>query len=306
MTRTTDESIRPFPYEIAEMIIAHLAHNLDALKAFSLTCRSWYIVAVPHLHHSLTLAKRTPGFVRGRVVPPSTHKKLESLPELHKLGLMPLVEEIRVEQYPGANGWFVPRAFSRRNLHYFSAFANVRTLKLEKLEIYHFIPGIERYFGHFSPTLRSITLAEPQCTPRQLSYFLSLFANLDDIRIWRIFTNVPNTTVPETELDQLSAPKLHGQLVLRDFRSVETWRHLIASCGGLRFRYMDLGRDTACAPVLVGACAETLETLRLYLNGGLASRQSSVCLRIRSDDEQEANSIYRGSKSFDIYKFGLG
>jgi hypothetical protein len=63
---------------------------------------------------------------------------------------MPFVEEIRVEQYPGTP-WLVPRAFSRRDLRYFSAFANVQALTVDSLEIGRFIPGVERYFGHFSP-----------------------------------------------------------------------------------------------------------------------------------------------------------
>ena len=38
----------PLPYEIRKMIVAHLIHDLRSLKACSLTCRSWYIVTVPH------------------------------------------------------------------------------------------------------------------------------------------------------------------------------------------------------------------------------------------------------------------
>ena len=65
------------------MIIAHIAHDLGALKAFSLTCRSCYIAAVPHLHHTLAL---------------TNHGKLKPLSELHQLGLMPRIQEVRVEQ----------------------------------------------------------------------------------------------------------------------------------------------------------------------------------------------------------------
>lgn len=129
--------------------------------------------------------------------------------------------------------WFVPHEFSRHDLRYFSAFVNVRTLRLQNLEIYRFIPGVERYFGHFSPTLQSISLLEPRCTPRQLSYFLSLFSNLEDIEIER--TGAPNTTITDTKFAPFSAPKLQGRLALYDFGWVETWSHLITSCDGLRF-----------------------------------------------------------------------
>jgi hypothetical protein len=239
------------PYEILEMIIADVAHDLDALKACSLACRSWYIAAVPHLHHVLTLTDVTPSIARSELKP---------LSQLHRLGLMPLIKEIRVDQWHSR--WLVPQAFSSRDLSRFSAFANVQTLRFRYLEIRRFIPGIERYFGHFSPTLRSIMLVRPSCTPRQLSHFLSLFPNLDNIAIWYAPTRPPNTTGLDTELVPFSTPRLQGRLMLREYDSVETWTCLIASCGGLQFRYVDLCGVGGCAPLLFEACAETLETLR--------------------------------------------
>ena len=245
------ESACRLPYEIVEIVIAHAVDDLGALQACSLTCHSWYIAAVPHLHHILTLGDNIPGIAPG---------KLKPLSKLHQLGLMPLVKEIRVEQ---TRTWFVPQTLSRRGLRYFSAFANVQTLRLERLDIFRFIPGIERYFGQFSSTLRSIALLRPFCTPRQLSHFLSLFSNLDDIKIWRACTRLENPTIPDAELVPFSMPKLRGRLVLHDFGSVETWTHLVASGSDLRFRYMDLCNAGGCPPVLFEACAETLETLRL-------------------------------------------
>ena len=256
-TRIAHELAHCFPHEIMEIIIAHLTYDLNALKACSLTCHSWHIVTVPHLHHTIFLREKGSGI---------THDELKTLSKPHKRGLMPFVKEIRVcaryRWYP----WFVPRTFSRRNLHYFSAFANVQTLKVHYMEIYRFIPGIERYFGHFSPTLRSITLWAPRCTPRQLSYFFSLFPNLDDIEIkLMIRTNVPTTTIPDTELVPVSTPKLRGQLTLYSFYWTETWTDLISLCGGLRFRYMDLNCVAECVSILLEACAETLETIRFHV-----------------------------------------
>jgi hypothetical protein len=66
------------------MIIAHIAHDLDALKACSLTCRSWYIAASP-----------TPS---PYPYPHELRGKLKPLSKLHQLGLMPFIKEIRVEQ----------------------------------------------------------------------------------------------------------------------------------------------------------------------------------------------------------------
>ena len=257
LINTTRDATPPpplsFPYDIVEMIIAHLIRHRDTLEACSLTCRSWYTAAVPHLHHTLTLMGSKPGVGRSR---------LESLPKLHELGLIPLVREIRVKQKFGLGHWFAPLAFNHSDLDYFSAFANVHTLNIESMQIYRFMPGIERYFEHFSPTLRSITLSDLHCTPRQLSRFLSLFSNLEDIEIRNTHTYV-STTIPDTEPFPSSAPRLRGRLTLYNSGWVETWTHLISLSGGLRFRHMDLLNVGRCAPVLLEACAETLETLRI-------------------------------------------
>ena len=249
---TARESTCRIPYEVVEMIVAHLTHDVGALKGCSLTCRSWNIVAVPHIQHTLIL---------GRGVNPGG---LKPLPRLHALGFMPLVKEIRVEQWGGVGTWFAPRAFSLNSLRYFSAFANVHTLKTQNFEISHFIPGIERYFVHFSPTLRSVTLYDPCGTPRQLTRFFSLFPNLDEVKILRICVPTPPTAPPDTELVPFSAPKLRGRLTLYDFSLVELWTHMITSYGGLRFRHMDLRGSTSCVSTLLEACVDTLETLQLY------------------------------------------
>ena len=245
--RIAHESTCRVPYEVVETIIAHLARDPDALRTCSLICRSWHTATVPHLYYTLTLKGNGPDAIRG---------KPRSLPWLHGQGLLPFVKEVQVW---GFGCWFVPQAFGRRSLHYFSALANVHTLELHDIEIYRFIPGIERRFGHFSPTLRSITLSRPCGTPRQLSHFLSLFPNLDDVEIWKHSTSPTSDSIFDTQ--PISTPKLRGRLTLLDFRWVNTWTYLIVSCG-LRFRHMDLRESAKCAPILLEACAGTLETLR--------------------------------------------
>ena len=286
--RTAHESTCRVPYEIVEMIITHLISDLDALKACSLTCRSWCTVvvshlSVSHLYHTVTLKTESYRPIYNRLDSSYTRDQLWLLSRLHGLGLAPIVKEIRVGQphHRREGRWFAPQTLGYRGLKCFSAFANVHTLKLQELEIYRFIPGIERYFEHFSPTLRSITLFNPHCTPRQLSHFLSLFSNLDDVEIWGPCTPYPDTTIPDTELVSLSAPKLRGRLTLNRFHWVETWTRLIASCGGLRFRYMDLCSSTDCAPVLLDACAETLETLRFDATGSLGGKW--FCMNLPAD-----------------------
>lgn len=128
------KSTHSLPYEIVEMIIAHLVHDHRALVACSLTCRSWYIIAASRIHHTLFLWR---GF---------HHDRLKPLFKLHGLGLVPLVQEIRVEQSPRVENWLVPQTFGHRNLHYFSAFAKVHTLGLQRLDICRFFPHIKRHF----------------------------------------------------------------------------------------------------------------------------------------------------------------
>ena len=87
------------------------------------------------------------------------------------------------------------------------------------------------------------------------------FSNLDDIKLSRLFTDVPNKPALDAKLVPFSAPKLRGRLALRVFEFPETWTPLMASCG-LRFRYIELCWSTSSAPAPLEACAETLETLR--------------------------------------------
>ena len=191
-------------------------------KFNTLTCHSWNIAAVPHLRHTLTLRRNIPSFIGDGLDPPSARDKLKPLSKLHRFGLIPLVKEICIEQWCGAGSWFIPQAFSRSDLRYFSAFMNVHTLRFRGMEINRFIPRIKNYFEHFSPILRSITLFSPYCTPRQLSHFLSIFSNLDDIEIWYGRGSLSNTATSDEDLVPFSAPKLRGRLALRDFRWVET------------------------------------------------------------------------------------
>jgi len=152
-TRTT---IPPLPYDIVDTIIAHLTHDRRTLTACSLTCRSWYIAA-----YTLTLTERRPG---------TDHNLLKPLWRLQELGLIPLVREIRVDQKRFMPPWFMPQAFHHSDLRYFSAFASVQVLKLRNFDIRPFIQCVERYFGYFAPTLRSIALYNPRCTPRDLPH----------------------------------------------------------------------------------------------------------------------------------------
>jgi len=167
----------------------------------------------------------------------------------------------------------MPQAFFSSHLGDFSAPANLRTLKIQSMEIHRFIPNLKLYFEHLSLTLRSITLHDPRCTLPQLSHFLSFFSNLDDIEIWPGAIHIPDPTVLGTELVSSPTPKLRGRLVLYDFSWVETWTHL--SSGGPRFRHMDAmwTYNTPARPI--GGVRETLENPRLNARGGSVSAGNS-------------------------------
>ena len=256
------------------MIIAHLLHDLDTLKACSLTCRSWYVATVSHLHHTLSFKQD---------INDTARDKLRPLSALHELRLAPLIKEIQVDQSLGQYAWFVPRAFNRRDLRYFSTFSNVHTLRLRNLDIPRFLPDISRYFGHFSPTLQSITLYRPRCAPQQLSHFLSLFPNLDDIELRSpfIIDTGPGKLAPFSS----PPPGLRGRLALCDFHQVEVLTHLVASFGGLRFRHINLRNAVTSAPVLLKACARTLETLRFSVADDIYSKLFCAGLQIQADGE---------------------
>lgn len=247
---STPPSVPHLPSVPVEMIIAHLMYDTNTLKACSLTCRSWYSAAAPLLHHTITLYG---ALSRGN------HGYVEPLDTLHDLGLLPLVKEIQVRQYDDPSPWFTHRELAH------PAFANIHTLGIMDAQIHHLIEGgdtpcVGHNLAHLSPTLRSITLSFPCCTPRQLSRFLSYFSNLDDIAIAGIRAPKPETPVQDAEPIPSSTSKLRGRLALYCFRWVETLNLLSTSCGGLRFRQMNI--DASCAPFLLEACAETVETLR--------------------------------------------
>ena len=226
------------------MIIDYLIHDVWTLKACSLTCYSWYIAACSRLHRTLVLSDH--------------HGSLQTLSNWHALGLLPFAREIRILQPVGDPTWFLPQYFSHRDSRHFFLM-NVQSLTIRYLDVIAFLPRLQQSLGHLSPTLRSLTLFSPRCTPLQLAHFISLFPNLDDIAI-RNFT--PATDVLDGTLTPFSTPKLRGKLVLTSSDLVGTWEHLAASCG-LRFCFIHVWGVEECLPVLLDACAKTLETLRI-------------------------------------------
>ena len=242
---STAKRSNPLPHEIIEMIIDHFTHDIRTLKSFSLTCYPWYIAAFPFIHRTLVLS--------------DSNGSLKSLSNRHAMGLLPFTREIRILQRVYEPHWFLPQFFSHRNSRHFSTLTNVQSLTVQCLDIISFIPGLEQDFGHLSSTLRSLTLDGPRCTPLQLSHFISLFPNLDDIVI-RSFIPVPK--IFGEVLVSWTTPKLQGKLELVSSDVVETWEDLAVRYG-LQFRSVRFLGVSNCVPVILAACADTLETLRI-------------------------------------------
>ena len=159
----------------------------------------------------------------------------------------------------------VPDIFGSRTIRYFRALVNLQDLTIAGLDLSKFPVEAAKYFGHFSPTLRSVGLSRPRGTRRQLLDFFRLFPKLDDIKILSYHTR------PEAheELDPQLTPitgGLRGRLSLTWFSEVWLLKDMIVAFGGMRFTSMNL-REARGIQLLLETCADTLETVHVYPDG---------------------------------------
>ena len=183
------------------MIISHILLDTPTLKASSVTCRSWYLAALPHLHHTLTL-HGTNSDIAG--------EWLTSLQRLSEMRLLPFVKRLQIEQsYAGPH--FRPTVLHARGLVRFLALMSVQELRITELDLSVFTPQAQQNLGRFLPMLRSLSLRWPRGAYRQLLYFVGLFPNLDDLKV--IYDRVQEPTPGPAPTPQ-SAPSLRGRLEL--------------------------------------------------------------------------------------------
>ena len=248
------------PLELVEIIIAHLIYDRRSLLASSLTCYSWYIAAVPHLHHTLVTLTSSVWTELSLLWPkPLLYK--------HRLGLLPLVKKLRIRR--GTD--FIPVGFSPRQLSFcllprFYALNNVRELEIDYLDIPGFKPWVRLYFRRLLPTVQSLALREPRGSYRQILYFIGLFQHLEDLKLllgpeWR----PPKGQANDLTLTPPFAPPLRGRLTMTFIKSVTFLKGIIDLSGGIKFRQLDLFHVKQMS-LLLHACAETLETLRFHTN----------------------------------------
>jgi len=143
---------------------------------------------------------------------------------------------------------------------------NLQELAIGDINFYQFRGGPGKYFGHFSPTLRSITLSWPRGTRRQLLDFLTLFPKLENIKVSHYHGRPPAHEEPSTRRNAIRGG-LRGQLVLTNFgASVGLFEDIIVAFGGMRFSSVEL-EYVPGMQLLLEACANTLQTLRWYPDG---------------------------------------
>ena len=189
------------------MVIIYLIHDTPSLLTCSLTCYSWYIAVVPHLHHTLIIS--TNSLRKNRRCAwsnPLLHK--------HKLGLLPLVKVLLVYGDNSSHVGFSSKLFNHYTLCPFSAFTSINQLRIDYLDIPSFMPRIKRYFGHFSSTLQYLTLEEPKGSRREIIYFIGLFQHLEDLRLLYNMTKSQEEPVDHPMLVPPFVPPLRGWLIV--------------------------------------------------------------------------------------------
>jgi len=252
------------PLDVAEMITSHLIYDRRSLLVCSMICRSWYMAAVPHLHHTLTSRRRFYPFYRedGKRWP-------EPLIHMHKLGLLPFVKKLHI--YCDGSYFDVERIFPRTSYrtlrHPYSTMINLQELAIDDLRVDMLMPKLRRCFGYFSPTLRSLALREPRGSCRQIIYFIGFFQQLEDLKLI-LSSDTSTRHLQEGPNDYLTPsprfiPPLRGRLTMAYYEEVELLKLMINVFGGLRFHSMDLFAVDG-TQLLLDACAETLETLRFF------------------------------------------
>ena len=245
--------ITKLPQELVEEILSYFIDDIRTLLACSVTCRSWYIGAVRHLHYSLTtyddsLAPR--------------EEKLRwpgPLKQNYELGLLPCVKRLRIRLWRRDVGFAFER-LDEPNLRYFSALKNLRELGIDDLQVSSFMPNLKRCFGHLSPTLRFLSLRRPRGRSREIVYFIGLFPHLQDLKLHYGVLRNEEENIADTTLVPLCSPPLQGRLTLTFFTREQIVKDMITLFGGLRFHLFGV----KCLPLLFEKCAETLETLKLY------------------------------------------
>ena len=238
------------------MIIDYLIYNLPALCSCSLTCYSWYMAAISHLHATFSI---------NDISPQQKYKWPNSIRRMHRLGLLPLVKIVSIKwSYPTV---FSPMRFNCCTLRHFLTLTNVQILEIRDLDIPSFMPRIRRYFAPFLPTLCSLHLRAPKGSNRQIIFFIGLFQHLENLSL---FYESPGGN-PEEDLTLIPpfTPPLRGRLISWSWTTAGLFRDMFHLFGGMNFKTLNLFNASETR-FLLRACAKTLQVLRLHPNDPLS------------------------------------
>ena len=261
------------PQEIVEIVIAYLIYDLPSLRSCSLTCYSWYIAAVSHLHHTLTV------FIHRRYREKSRWR--DAIKRKHMLGLLPLVKTLGIKHCFQQD--FYPKRLNCCLLPKFLTLTNVQTLEIDGLDITKFIPKIAKYFGPLFSTVRSLHLKSPTGSNREIIFFIGSFRYLNDLLLcyrgydWRKDPKEDPTLIPPF------TPPLQGQLMVWKMVDEHLFRDMVHFFGEIRFSALNL-RNAGETRFLLRACAKTLRVLRLYPDHPLGEHLQLTRVQFRAND----------------------
>lgn len=136
------------------------------LLACSLTCRSWCITAVPHLHYTVTTLNFS-FWMTKRLWPRRTYAGLVCFPWTRSSRPTKTSPLIPVFFCGVVTSTYKAGSFTPRNPYGFSpeggsasafyldslALTNIRELEIEDLDFLGFIPRVRRYFRHSLPAV---------------------------------------------------------------------------------------------------------------------------------------------------------
>jgi len=235
------------------MVIAYLTYDTCSLRACTLTCYSWYIAAVPHLHQTLICPTHS--------LQEDRNLRFLSLIKRKSLGLLPLVKTLWVI---GDNIHHVAVSLWPPNWHILLPlfrFTNINQLRIDYPDIHNLLPWVQPRHKHFLPALRALALKEPKGSRREIIYFIGLFQHLQDLKLYD-WADHRKELVGNSRLTPPFVPPLQGSLTVRRSTGVNHLRDMINLFGGLRFRHMNLFQVDGMQ-LLLSACAETLESVAL-------------------------------------------
>ena len=293
-------STTTLPHELIDMIISYTFHDTGTLLACSMICRSWYIAARPYLHCSITTYTHTTDPEEEKYRWPKPLKKLS------KLGFHTFTRRLRIRGRDDSKfsskqlGWFT--------LRYFSALTNLKSLRIDHLQVYTFMPNIRKYFGHLELPLISLILEKPSGTCRQLLYFIGLFRNLENLHLYEPLLTETEESAANSTLAPPFKPPLSGLLVLWNYKGDALIKGMVEQFSGLRFRKMFLD-EVEWTSLLLTECAETLEELRFELTNtsGKGSSKSNIRINLSQDCIENSNNmhLYNLSKNISLRRLDL-